>query len=100
MGSINLCSNIPGQLMTGLMVNPPKRGDASFELYNQEYTSIIESLGRRAMKCAEAFNKLEGVSCNAAEGAMYLFPSITLSPKAIKEAAAQGMAGDVLYAVE
>ena len=32
------------------------------------------------------FNKLEGVTCNKKEGAMYLFPYIHLPQKAIKAA--------------
>ena len=27
--SVSLCSNVPGQLMVGLMVNPPAEGDES-----------------------------------------------------------------------
>ena len=38
----------------------------------------------------EAFNKLEGVTCNKTEGAMYLFPRIRLPQKAIKAAEAAG----------
>jgi hypothetical protein len=39
--SISLCSNVPGQIMTGLMVNPPKPGQASFPLYHTETTEIL-----------------------------------------------------------
>ena len=33
----------------------------------------------------EALNKLEGITCNEAEGAMYLFPQIQLPDAVIKE---------------
>lgn len=45
----------------------------------------------------EAFNKLEGVTCNKAEGAMYLFPRIRLPEKAIKAAEAANKAPDAFY---
>jgi len=45
----------------------------------------------------EAMNKLEGVSCNAAEGAMYVFPRLHLPERAIKAAGAAGMVADLFY---
>lgn len=46
----------------------------------------------------DAFNSLEGVQCNKAEGAMYLFPRIHLPQKAIKAAEAANTAPDAFYA--
>ena len=48
LASISLCSNTPGQVMTGLMVQPPKLGDPSFEEYEAERVSVLSSLKRRA----------------------------------------------------
>ena len=45
----------------------------------------------------DAMNKLEGVSCNAAEGAMYVFPQLHLPEGALKAAKAAGMVPDVFY---
>ena len=45
----------------------------------------------------EAMNELEGVSCNAAEGAMYVFPRLRLPERAVKAAEAVGMVADVFY---
>ncbi|KAI9222339.1 pyridoxal phosphate-dependent transferase [Blastocladiella britannica] len=95
--SVSLCPNVSGQVAVDVMVRPPKAGDASFELYNTEMTYLYESLKRRATKLADALNALEGVSCQPAEGAMYLFPSIELSPKAIAAAEAAGKAPDAFY---
>ena len=39
--SISLCPPVSGQLMVGLMVNPPKQGDASYPAYNEEMNSIF-----------------------------------------------------------
>jgi hypothetical protein len=52
--SIGLCSNLNGQIMTDLMVSPPKPGDASYPLYHQEVSSIFSSLKRRASKVCDA----------------------------------------------
>lgn len=46
----------------------------------------------------DAFNSLEGVTCNKAEGAMYLFPRLHLPQKAIDAAKAVIAAPDTLYA--
>ncbi|KAH9116493.1 hypothetical protein AeMF1_009584 [Aphanomyces euteiches] len=98
--SINLCSNIEGQLMVALMTNPPKPGDASYDLYVQQRDGIVSSLKRRAVKLVAAYNKLEGVTCNATEGAMYTFPKITIPAKAVAEAKKHGLAPDAFYAHE
>ncbi len=78
LSSISLCSNTIGQIATGIMVQPPKAGDASFALYEQERGNIINSLKRRADKLSAFLDKLPGVTCNSIEGAMYAFPCITL----------------------
>lgn len=98
--SINLCPNVPGQVALGLMVNPPKPGDPSYELFRSEKDSLIDSLKRRARKITEAFNSLEGIHCQETEGAMYSFPRITLPPAAIIAAKERGKAPDVLYCLE
>lgn len=99
--SVSLCSNIVGQVAVDLMMTPPEEGDPSYEEYNSEVTDIFESLRRKAMALADGLNTFEGVRCNPSEGAMYLFPRITLPPAAIKEAAKLGMASpDVLYCIE
>lgn len=48
----------------------------------------------------DAFNNLEGVTCNKAEGAMYLFPRIELPQKAIKAAEAANKAPDAFYCIQ
>ncbi|KAG6780602.1 hypothetical protein POTOM_013468 [Populus tomentosa] len=108
--SVNLCSNISGQILASLVMSPPKVGDESYESYSAEKDGILSSLARRAKMCAytfgisdvqltleDAFNNLEGVTCNKAEGAMYLFPCIRLPEKAIKAAEAAKTAPDNFY---
>jgi alanine transaminase len=100
LSSLNLCSNVGGQLATDLMVSPPKEGDESYALYQKQKTTILASLKRRAGKLSTMYNNLEGMSCNAAEGAMYLFPRLHLPEKALAAAKAQGVAADAMYAME
>uniref|UniRef100_A0A5B7B5R1 alanine transaminase n=1 Tax=Davidia involucrata TaxID=16924 RepID=A0A5B7B5R1_DAVIN len=96
--SVNLCSNISGQILASLVMNPPKVGDESYESYSGEKDGILSSLARRAKTLEDAINSLEGVTCNKAEGAMYLFPRLHLPQKAIKAAEAAKTAPDAFYA--
>jgi alanine transaminase len=100
LASIALCSNSIGQLATGLMVNPPAKGDPSHEQYVAERDAILASLKRRAEKMTDALNTLEGVSCTNIDGAMYAFPMIDLPEKAIKAAQSVGVEPDEMYCME
>lgn len=80
LASINLCSVVSGQALMELMINPPQPGDESFELYNQETSSIHQDLQSRSQLLFEAFQKMDYVSCNKPMGAMYLFPKLEFSP--------------------
>ena len=70
MSSINLSPNVVGQLAVGIMVNPPKPGDPSYPLFKKEKDEVIESLKRRARRMTDAFNSMEGVTCQETDGAM------------------------------
>ena len=100
LASISLCSNTIGQMATGLMVQPPKKGESWYEQYANERDSILKSLNRRANILSVALNALPGISCTSIDGAMYAFPTITLPAKAIEEAKAQGVEPDVLYCMQ
>ena len=52
---------------------------------------------RVQVRIAETLNSLPGISCNPAEGAMYLFPQLALPPRAVAAAAAAGTAADEFY---
>ncbi|BFU21292.1 alanine aminotransferase, putative [Entamoeba histolytica HM-1:IMSS-B] len=83
--STTLCSNVVGQVVMSIICNLPKEGDPSYPLFKQERDEILGSLKRKAEYLCDIFNKCEGMSCNRAAGAMYLFPRITLPEKFIKE---------------
>ena len=36
LASVNLCSNTAGQILMSLVMDPPKKGEPSFELYTKE----------------------------------------------------------------
>ncbi|KAI9782884.1 MAG: hypothetical protein M1816_001665 [Peltula sp. TS41687] len=95
--SISLCPPVIGQCLVELMVNPPKKGDPSYELYKKEYDDIFEGLRTRAEALAQAFKKMEGVSCQDPQGAMYLFPTIKLSNAAMMQAEKENRSPDEFY---
>ncbi|KAK3115881.1 alanine transaminase [Teratosphaeriaceae sp. CCFEE 6253] len=95
--SIMLCPPVIGQCFVEMMVNPPRAGSPSYPLYRKEYDGIFASLRDRAMALYAAFQKMEGVSCQKPTGSMYLFPTITLPPKALEAAKKEGKGGDEYY---
>lgn len=99
MASAGLCSNIPGQIMTSLMVRGPKRGDPSYASYQREKKQVFDGLKRRAKIASDGFNAIPGFSCQEAQGAMYCFPAVSLPDAAIRLAQENGMAPDTMYAV-
>ena len=98
--SIMLCAPVVGQCLVELMVNPPRAGEPSYELYRQEYDGIFGGLRQRAAALHACFSEMEGVECDAPQGSMYLFPTITLPPKAAEAAAAENRTPDEFYCME
>lgn len=76
--SVSLCANTVGQVVTYLMVRPPRPGDPSFPLYDRERRDILDSLGRKARLVGDRLNEVEGIHCNPVTGAMYAFPRLAL----------------------
>ena len=72
LASISLCANTVGQLSVGLMVHPPAKGTPARLEYETQRDGVLASLKRRATKISAALNSLEGITCNDAEGAMYV----------------------------
>jgi len=99
LASSGLCSNVPGQIMTSLMVKPPEQGEVSHERFEEEETEIFDGMKNRAEALVEGLNKVDGIVCNPAEGAMYAFPKIEIPEKAIAHAAEIHVSPDTLYAL-
>jgi alanine transaminase len=101
--SFKSMANTPGQVMVDLMVNEPTLKDCSKEIVDQdkeEKLALLKSLKHRAKVVTEALNKMKNVSCQEVEGAMYAFPRLHLSEKAIEAAKQQGQAPDLFYCLK
>lgn len=92
-----LCSTSWGQAVMGAIINPPKPGEQSYELYQKERSEVMQRLKDKANLVSELFNSIEGFKCNDVMGAMYAFPRIELPLKAIEHAKSKNMAPDAFY---
>jgi alanine transaminase len=88
MASVNLCSNVDGQLTVGLLCRPPVLGDESFPLFDAERASVLQSLKRRASLVGSVLSSAPGMSCVVPEGALYAFPSVVLPDSYVRRHAA------------
>ena len=95
--SINICSNVDGQVALDVMVNPPKEGEPSYALYRAERDAILSSLKRRATQLCSALDALPGWSCHPIDGSMYAFFKVLLPKKAVEEAKARKVKPDYFY---
>ena len=99
LASSGLCSGLPGQVMTSLMVKGPKKGDHSYASFTAEKKAIFDSLARRAKMVVDGLNAIPGFDCQTAEGSMYCFPKVDMPPKAIEAAKNEGTNVDTMYAL-
>ncbi|XP_064640800.1 alanine aminotransferase 1-like isoform X2 [Lineus longissimus] len=95
--SAKLCPTISGQTAMDCVVNHPKPGDASYELWSKEKGNVLSDLDTKAKMVTKLFNSIDGVTCSEVQGAMYSFPRIHLPEKAVQEAQARGMKPDAFY---
>ena len=79
--SISLCSNLTGQVVTLMMVAPPKQGDESYELYAKERDGILFELKTKSEILGTELAKIEGMITKVPQGAMYAFVKIDLPDK-------------------
>lgn len=97
LASISLCPVVTGQILTELMVHPPEPSGDSYANFVVEHDRIFNTLKKRANILYNAFKEMEGVTVQEPQGAMYLFPRITLPDKAIAAAKALGEVPDEYY---
>ncbi|KAJ3998678.1 transaminase [Lentinula boryana] len=100
MVSVGLCPPLQGQIAVDTLVRPPKAGDLSYPKWKEETDKIHAALAERTRIMADRLNKLSGVECVNSPGALYLYPKITLSSKAIAEAEKHGKQPDAFYALQ
>ncbi|KAF7359621.1 Alanine aminotransferase [Mycena venus] len=97
--SVGLCPPLAGQIGVDSMVRPPKEGEPSYALWKSETDAIHTALASRTKIMAQRLNALPGVSCVESPGALYLFPKIELSAKAVEVAQEKGKEPDAFYAL-
>jgi alanine transaminase len=74
------------------MVNPPKEGDESYDAYIKEKEGILNELKFKSNLLGTELNKIEGMSTEVPQGAMYAYVKFELphkkgvDPKAMNEA--------------
>ena len=83
--SVSLCSNTVGQAIVYMMVQPPKKGSSTYNIYTEEKNTILRELETKAALIKESFKQMEGMDCFGDTGAMYLFPRINSLPKNITD---------------
>lgn len=98
--SAQLCPTTIGQACIDCVVNPPRQGEPSYELFMKEKNGVLQSLKERAEMVANTFNSIEGFTCNPVQGAMYAFPQFKLPTKALEAAKKVGQTPDTFYAFQ
>jgi len=78
--SVSLCSNTVGQAIIYMLVNPPEKGSALYDTYQDEKNSVLGELETKAALMKESFKQMEGMECFGRTGAMYLFPRLNTLP--------------------
>ncbi len=63
-----LCSTAWGQAVMDAIINPPKEGEPSYELYKKERSDVLNRLKEKADLVSQLFNSVEGVRCNTVMG--------------------------------
>jgi alanine transaminase len=84
--SAKLCPTVSGQAAMDVVVNPPHKGEPSYENFVKERDQVLGDLKLKGRLTTETLNSMEGMSCNEVMGAMYAFPQIHMPEKAIAEA--------------
>lgn len=54
----------------------------------------------RAELLTKSLNQMDNMSCQRIEGAMYAFPKVEFTPKAIEVAKGKNMAPDLMYCMD
>jgi alanine transaminase len=101
--TLSLSVNTIGQITMDMIANPPteeENGKEVYEQYEKEKAEILGTMKKNAEIATRVFNSMKNVTVQPAEGAVYAFPRVELSQKAIDEAQKRGLAPDLLYTLE
>jgi aspartate/methionine/tyrosine aminotransferase len=100
LASISLCSNVIGQIITGLVASPPKFNEPSYDEYILQKNIILDSFKKKSENLTNELNNLPNITCNPALGAMYAFPKIDLPEIFIRECIEKSLEPDLAYCLE
>ncbi|XP_072432598.1 alanine aminotransferase 2-like isoform X1 [Chiloscyllium punctatum] len=98
--SVRLCPPVSGQAVLGVITDPPRPKEPSYERFMKEKRNVLNCLAERARLTEEIFNETPGIRCNPVQGAMYSFPRIAIPPKAIEAAEAAGQTPDMFFCMK
>jgi len=67
--SINLCSNLVGQVAMSLVCNPPS-SDEEYRLFIKERDNLLKSLKNKSLKIYNSLNNCKNIYAQKPQGAM------------------------------
>ncbi|KAJ3595178.1 hypothetical protein NHX12_004482 [Muraenolepis orangiensis] len=89
--------SILGQMALNGMLNPPKPGDPSHALYEEEIQHIRSTMIHNVTRAMKVLNSLPGISCKPIGGGAYMLPRLHLPHGAIQQAKEEGRLPDCFY---
>ncbi|XP_056620657.1 alanine aminotransferase 2-like isoform X2 [Triplophysa dalaica] len=75
-GDIN--TPVIGQIALDVMVDPPRPGDASYDLYIQEVSYRLSTLRLNISSAVDFMNDLSGFTCSTVQSGIYIYPHLSL----------------------
>jgi hypothetical protein len=72
------------------LINSPKPGQPSYELFQEERTALFEKFQRSALITQSELDGVPGLTCNDIKAGFYAFPEIKLPTKVINTAQESG----------
>ncbi|XP_054043592.1 alanine aminotransferase 2-like [Rissa tridactyla] len=97
--SVRLCPPVSGQILLDAVVDPPKPGDPSYELFISEKTAVLSALAHKARLTQEIFNKSPGIRCNPCRAPCTPSPHRAAAPR-LAAAKEQGQAPDMFFCMK
>lgn len=58
------------------VVRPPEPGEESYETFIHEKNEMHKALAEKAAMLTKELDSIDGISCNAIQGALYAFPKV------------------------
>ena len=74
---VQVIQNLVFQACMDVVVNPPVKGEPSYDSFMAQKTGTLQSLAERAKLVADTFNSIDGFTCQTVQGAMYAFPRVS-----------------------